>query len=269
MKRNEKIQKLIDANKVYGDFDVDENLKKLYEKEYSDFNLHRVEYSFNKTGFSILINAFKNDDKQLLNFKEIKKDFKWHECNAAWIDYLMSDECIRLKTFEALGRKFEIFKTVGRKLDRAIAKVCYDQTQNPMFLMRIYQICREHKYKIPEYVFEYFDKYAHNLFELTNDGAGGSAVPKIARATGMRVKGRHNAFTQYAQVKRNAGIYNLVEKLKNDQGLKGENLLHEAEDKLKENGICLSYSQIKRIYHNEKLIVKSIQENEKEKPDAV
>lgn len=54
-----------------------------------------------------------------------------------------------MKRNEALGRKFEIFKTVGRKLDVKISKVFYDQTQNPMFLMRIYQICREHNFKFP------------------------------------------------------------------------------------------------------------------------
>ncbi len=172
----------------------------------------------------------------------------------------------KLIAAETLGRKFKIFETIGHKLDKARSKVFYDQTQNPMFLMRIYQICREHKFKIPEYVFEYFDKYAHNLFELTNDGSGGAAVPKIARATEMRVNSRYNSFAQYSQVMRNAGIYNLVEKLKNDQGLKGQSLFYEAEKKLEKNGICLTYGQIRRIYNDEKLTVKSIQENEKEKP---
>jgi len=269
MKRDERIQQLIDANKVYGDFDVDENLKELYEKEYSDFNLHKVEYSFDKTGFSVLINAFEKDDEQLLNVKEIRKDFKWHECNAAWIDYLMSDECMRLK-----GPGFT-FETFSHKLNRASAKAFYDQTQNPMFLWDIYSICRKAKLKIPEYVYEYFDRGAYNLNELRKDKSKGKPGDKIADALEMRVKDStyHNVYYYMDLAKKHNLIHSIVKNFKSDckelsdfEKLRGESVFDLAQKKLKKDfGYSVSTKRIDDIYYDQKILIKEENKREKEK----
>ncbi len=269
MKRDERIQQLIDANKIYGDFDVDENLKELYEKEYSDFNLHKVEYSFDKTGFSVLINAFEKDDEQLLNVKEIKKDFKWHECNSAWIDYLLSGECMRLK-----GPGFT-FETFSHKLDRAAAKAYYDLTQNPMFLWDIYSICRKAKLKIPKYVYEYFDRGAYNLNELRKDKSKGKPADKIADALEMRVKNStyHNVYYYKNLAIKRSLIHSIVKNLKRDrkelsnfEKLRGQSVYDLAQKKLKEDFECsVSIKTIDDVYYDQEILIKEENKREKEK----
>ena len=36
----------------------------------------------------------------------------------------------------------------------------YKKTNNPLFLWSVYRLCRDENIAIPEWVYEYFDKYA-------------------------------------------------------------------------------------------------------------
>lgn len=269
MKRNEKIQKLISSEKAYSAFYDDENLKELYNDSDFDFDKDLVEYSFNRTGFSVLIRAFKNNDKQFLNVKEIKKDFKWHECNAAWIDYL-SGECIKLK-----GPGFS-WETMAYKIDIKSSKSYYDLTQNPMFLWHIYSICRKAKFKIPEYVYEYFDRGAFNLNELRKDKSKGKPGDKIADALEMRVKDStyHNVYHYKDLAIKHSLIHSIVKNLKRDhkelsdfEKLKiDESVFDLAQKKLKKDfGYSVSTKRIDDVYYDQKILIKEENKREKEK----
>jgi hypothetical protein len=54
--------------------------------------------------------------------------------------------------------------------DIRVCRVCWDETENPLYVWDAYQICREIEYDLPSWVLEYFDRSVKNVFNLNYEG---------------------------------------------------------------------------------------------------
>lgn len=75
-------------------------------------------------------------------------------------------------------------------LDIRECKISWEETKNPLFVWRAYQVSREIEYDLPTWVLEYFDKSANHLLNPKFKYEGNEIPKEFYDAMGMHTTGQ-------------------------------------------------------------------------------
>lgn len=137
-------------------------------------------------------------------------------------------------------------------------KFFWTKTENPLYVWRAYQICREIECDLPAWVLNYFDKSANYLLNEKFKYEGNGVQSNFYEALGMRTTGQGvTPWKEYKDIERRMSAVCMVSRIKEDNPqMTYELIYNDVAEEFSKDGIKTTARMIEGWQKELKLLIK-------------